>query len=58
MMSATVTEDTTIEAVTMRRVFWRLMPFLLVAYLVCYIDRVNVGFASRESRCETKPRSA
>ena len=57
-MSATVTEDTTIEAVTMRRVFWRLMPFLLVAYLVCYIDRVNVGFASRESRCETKPRSA
>ncbi|MDQ2765356.1 MAG: hypothetical protein M3Y22_18330 [Pseudomonadota bacterium] len=22
------------------------MPFLLVAYLVCYIDQVNVGFAS------------
>jgi MFS family permease len=22
------------------------MPFLLLAYLICYIDRVNVGFAS------------
>jgi MFS transporter, ACS family, tartrate transporter len=30
----------------MRRVSWRLMPFLLAAYLICYIDRVNVGFAA------------
>jgi MFS transporter, ACS family, tartrate transporter len=35
-----------IEAVTMRRVAWRLMPFLLTAYIICYIDRVNVGFAA------------
>lgn len=35
-----------LEAATMRRVFWRLMPFLFLGYLVCYIDRVNVGFAS------------
>ncbi len=35
-----------LEAATMRRVSWRLMPFLLFAYLMCYIDRVNVGFAS------------
>jgi len=35
-----------LEATTMRRVSWRLMPFLLFAYLICYIDRVNVGFAS------------
>ena len=34
------------EDATMRRVFWRLMPFLLFAYLICYIDRVNVGFAA------------
>src|SRR6202030_2845976 len=25
---------------------WRLMPFLLSAYIICYIDRVNVGFAA------------
>src|SRR3954453_4333878 len=36
----------TLEAAVMKRVFWRLMPFLLVAYLIAYIDRVNVGFAS------------
>ena len=30
----------------MRRVSWRLMPFLLAAYLIAYIDRVNVGFAA------------
>ncbi len=35
-----------LEATTMRRVSWRLMPFLLLAYLICYIDRVNVGFAA------------
>ncbi len=45
-MSATLTEDQSLEKATMRRVSWRLMPFLLAAYLLCYIDRVNVGFAS------------
>src|SRR6516164_9340269 len=35
-----------LETSTMRRVSWRLMPFLLAAYIICYIDRVNVGFAS------------
>ncbi|MBV9859211.1 MAG: MFS transporter [Alphaproteobacteria bacterium] len=44
--SALPAADREIEARTMRRVFWRLMPFLLFAYLICYIDRVNVGFAS------------
>jgi MFS transporter, ACS family, tartrate transporter len=38
--------DSTLETTTMRRVSWRLMPFLLLAYLICYIDRVNVGFAA------------
>jgi ACS family tartrate transporter-like MFS transporter len=45
-MSASLTEDQLLEKATMRRVSWRLMPFLLAAYLLCYIDRVNVGFAS------------
>ena len=29
-----------------RRVSYRLLPFLMLAYLVCYIDRVNAGFAA------------
>lgn len=27
------------------RLLWRLIPFLLVCYIVAYLDRVNVGFA-------------
>jgi MFS family permease len=34
-----------IEVKTIRRVMWRLLPFLLIAYCVAYLDRVNVGFA-------------
>jgi MFS transporter, ACS family, tartrate transporter len=35
-----------LERVTMRRVTLRLLPFLMVCYLVSFIDRVNVGFAA------------
>ena len=42
----TLSADASLEAVTMRRVSWRLLPFLLLAYLISYIDRVNIGFAS------------
>ncbi len=45
-MSQAIGQDKALEVETMRRVSWRLMPFLLLAYLLCYIDRVNVGFAS------------
>src|ERR1700741_1703364 len=45
-MSVTTTQDQEFEATGMRRVSWRLMPFLIAAYLVNYIDRVNVGFAA------------
>ena len=27
------------------RIAWRILPFLMICYLVAYIDRVNVGFA-------------
>jgi len=30
------------------KVFWRIIPFLLVCYAVSYLDRVNVGFAKLE----------
>ncbi|HET7085858.1 MAG TPA: MFS transporter [Rhizomicrobium sp.] len=39
-------QEAGLEKETMRRVAWRLMPFLTVAYLLCYIDRVNLGFAA------------
>jgi MFS family permease len=34
-----------VETVTIRKVMWRLMPFLFVCYFAAYLDRVNVGFA-------------
>ena len=30
----------------LRKVRWRLIPFLFVLYVVAYLDRVNVGFAA------------
>ena len=30
---------------TYRKVFWRILPFLMLCYVVAYLDRVNVGFA-------------
>jgi hypothetical protein len=41
-----MTEPSVLEATTLRRVSFRLLPFLMLAYLVCYIDRVNAGFAA------------
>ena len=34
------------ETTTIRRAAWFLIPFLMFAYLVSIIDRVNVGFAA------------
>jgi len=34
------------ETAIIDRVKWRCVPLLLVSYIVCYIDRVNVGFAA------------
>jgi len=35
-----------IEARTIRKVAWRLMPFLMLGYFIAFVDRVNVGFAA------------
>uniref|UniRef100_A0A9E8CT14 MFS transporter n=1 Tax=Bosea sp. NBC_00436 TaxID=2969620 RepID=A0A9E8CT14_9HYPH len=35
-----------IETRTMRHIFLRLIPFLMICYFVAYLDRVNVSFAS------------
>lgn len=37
-----------IRARTIRKTSWRLIPFLVLAYLLNYIDRVNLGFAALE----------
>ncbi len=37
---------TPIERQTMRKVYLRILPFTFVLYLICYLDRVNIGFAA------------
>lgn len=35
-----------LERETMRRVIWRILPFLVVSYLISIIDRGNIGMAA------------
>jgi len=42
------------EAAVISRLTWRLMPFLLLLYIVAYLDRINVGFAALQMREELK----
>ncbi len=35
-----------LEQSTMRKVYWRLLPLAILAYFLCYLDRINVGFAA------------
>ncbi|MBI6741365.1 MFS transporter [Pseudomonas syringae] len=37
---------TELQRTTMRRVAWRLLPFLILCYLIAIIDRGNIGMAS------------
>jgi ACS family tartrate transporter-like MFS transporter len=38
--------DAMIEQRTMRKVYLRLLPFVFACYFLCYLDRINVGFAA------------
>jgi ACS family tartrate transporter-like MFS transporter len=39
-----------IEEVVVRKLTWRLVPFLFLLYIVAYLDRINVGFAALQMR--------
>ncbi len=36
----------TVEQSTARKVYWRLLPLAILTYFLCYLDRINVGFAA------------
>ena len=38
--------DASLEQATMRKVAWRLVPFICLLYFIAFIDRVNIGFAA------------
>jgi D-galactonate transporter len=44
----------TFEEATYKKVALRLIPFLLICYIVAYLDRVNVGFAKLQMLTDLK----
>jgi ACS family tartrate transporter-like MFS transporter len=42
--------DALLEKSAMRKIYLRLLPFLVVAYILAYIDRINVSFAALTMR--------
>jgi D-galactonate transporter len=45
---------TDLERSTIRAISWRLIPFLVLAYFLAYLDRVNLGFAALTMNAELK----
>ncbi len=42
----------TLGRVTLAKVGWRLLPFLLLLYVVAWLDRVNIGFAALQMNAD------
>ncbi|MHA3061892.1 MFS transporter [Acinetobacter sp. ANC 4636] len=38
--------DMDLEKRVLRKITWRIVPFIMLLYLIAYIDRVNIGFAA------------
>lgn len=43
-----------VETSTIRAISWRLIPFLILAYFLAYLDRVNLGFAALTMNADLK----
>lgn len=43
----------TLPATLLRKVSWRLLPFLLLMYIMAFLDRANVGFAKQAFQADT-----
>jgi MFS transporter, ACS family, tartrate transporter len=41
-----------LPASTLRKITWRLIPFLFVLYVIAWLDRVNVGFAGLQMNAD------
>lgn len=41
-----------IESRTVRKVFWRIIPFCFILYIISYLDRANIGYAALQMNKE------
>jgi hypothetical protein len=46
--------DTDIPAKTVRKVRNRLIPLLLLLYIIAFLDRTNIGFAALTMECRPR----
>jgi D-galactonate transporter len=44
----------TVETKAYEKISWRLLPFIVICYLIAYLDRVNVGFAKLQMLSDLK----
>jgi D-galactonate transporter len=51
---APVAAKSELEISTIRAISWRLIPFLVLAYFLSYLDRVNLGFAALTMNADLK----
>src|SRR5437588_12544219 len=45
-------EIAALEKSTIRKVFWRIIPYCFMLYVVSYIDRTNIGYAALQMNKE------
>src|SRR4051812_47663366 len=45
-------EIAALEKSTVRKVFWRIIPYCFVLYVISYIDRANIGYAALQMNKE------
>jgi ACS family tartrate transporter-like MFS transporter len=51
-MASVVVRADELPVITLRKVTWRLIPFLFLLYVIAWLDRVNVGFAGLEMNAD------
>ncbi len=54
MNDAAIAENRVSEERVYAKVTWRIIPFLFLCYVVAYLDRVNVGFATLQMVADLK----
>src|SRR5919199_5743282 len=54
VLSAVQPQKTSVRTCALRKISWRLIPFLFVLYVVAWLDRVNVGFAALQMNADLK----
>ncbi|MFC4275133.1 MFS transporter [Achromobacter aloeverae] len=51
-MDTSATAPDGVDAVLLRKLMWRVIPFLMVLYFVAFLDRVNISFASLQMNAD------